>query len=54
MAFTITGTDVNARVMIPNKVILRLDSAAARGSETSNTAVAIAEEFPPRVTPRVT
>jgi hypothetical protein len=51
---TMTGTDVKANVMIPNKLILRLDSAAARGSETNKTAVAIAEEFPPRVTPRVT
>lgn len=54
IALTMTGTDVKAKVMIPNKLILRLDSAAARGSETSKTAVAIAEEFPPSVTPRVT
>jgi hypothetical protein len=54
IALTMTGTDVKAKVMIPNKLILRLDSAAARGSETSKTAVAIAEEFPPNVTPRVT
>jgi hypothetical protein len=54
IAFTMTGTDVKAKVMIPNKLILRLDRAAARGSETSKTAVAIADEFPPKVTPRVT
>jgi hypothetical protein len=54
IAFTITGTDVKAKVMIPNKLILRLDRAAARGSETNKTAVAIAEEFPPNVTPLVT
>ena len=54
IALTITGTEVKAKVMIPNKLMLRLDSAAARGSETSKTAVAIAEEFPPNVTPLVT
>jgi hypothetical protein len=54
IALTIAGTEVKAKVMIPNKLMLRLDSAAARGSETSKTAVAIAEEFPPNVTPLVT
>jgi hypothetical protein len=51
---TITGTDVNAKVMMPNKLMLRLERAAARGSEANKTAVAIAEEFPPSVTPLVT
>lgn len=54
IARTIGGTDVNATVIVPNKPILKLDSAAARGSETSKTAVAIADEFPPSVTPLVT
>jgi hypothetical protein len=54
IAFTIGGTEVKAKVIMPNKLILRLDKAAALGSDTSNSAVAIAEEFPPNVTPRVT
>jgi hypothetical protein len=54
MAFTIGGTEVSANVIIPNKLMLRLDSAAALGSETSSSAVAIAEEFAPKVTPLVT
>jgi len=54
IAFTIGGTEVKARVMIPNKLIDRLDSAAALGSETSSNAVAIAEELAPSVTPLVT
>ena len=54
MAFTIGGTEVSARVMIPNKLMLRLDNAAALGSETKSSAVAIAEEFAPNVTPLVT
>jgi hypothetical protein len=54
IAFTIGGTEVKAKVMMPNKLILKLDKAAALGSDTSNSAVAIAEEFPPNVTPRVT
>jgi hypothetical protein len=53
-ARTIGGTEVNANVMIPNKLIERLDRAAARGSETKSSAVAIADEFPPNVTPLVT
>lgn len=54
IACTIGGTEVSARVMIPNKLIDRLDNAAALGSETSKSAVAIAEEFAPKVTPLVT
>jgi len=54
IALTITGTEVNARVMIPNKLILRLDKAAALGSDCSKTAVAMADEEPPSVTPLVT
>ena len=53
-ALTIGGTEVSANVMIPNKLIDRLDNAAALGSETSSSAVAIAEEFAPSVTPLVT
>lgn len=51
---TTGGTEVKATVRSPNKAIERLESAAARGSETSNRAVAIAEELEPRATPRVT
>ena len=54
IAFTIGGTDVKARVIMPNRLMLRLDNAAALGSVPSKSAVAIAEELPPRVTPRVT
>jgi len=54
MALTITGTDVKAIVIIPNKLMLKLERAAALGSFTSKTAVAIAEELPPSVTPLVT
>lgn len=54
IAVTIGGTEVKASVMIPKRLILRLDKAAARGSVTSKSAVAIAEELPPSVTPRVT
>jgi hypothetical protein len=54
IALTITGTDVKASVMIPNKLILRLDRAAALGSDCSKTAVAMAEEEPPSVIPLVT
>lgn len=54
MAFTIGGIEVNARVIIPNKLMLKLDKAAALGSVTSKSAVAIAEELPPSVTPLVT
>jgi hypothetical protein len=48
------GTDVNANVIIPNKLMDKLESAAARGSDNNRSAVAIALEFPPNVTPRVT
>jgi len=54
IARTIGGTDVNANVIIPNKLIDRLESAAARGSDCSRSAVAIALEFPPNATPLVT
>jgi hypothetical protein len=54
IALTIGGTEVSAKVIIPNKLIERLDRAAALGSETSNSAVAIADEFAPSVTPLVT
>lgn len=54
MARTIGGTEVNATVMSPKRAMERLESAAARGSDTSNNAVAIAELFAPSVTPRVT
>ena len=46
--------DVNATKIVPNRLIERLDNAAALGSEASNNAVAIADELPPKVTPRVT
>jgi hypothetical protein len=46
--------DVKATVMVPKRLIDKLDKAAARGSDTRRRAVAIAEEFPPSVTPRVT
>ncbi len=54
IALTIMGTDVKANVIIPNKVMLKLDRAAALGSDANKTAVAIAEELPPNVTPLVT
>jgi hypothetical protein len=47
------GIDVNPTVIVPNSPIAKLEKAAARGSVTSNRAVAIADEFPPIVTPRV-
>ncbi|RBQ70488.1 hypothetical protein VDGD_21511 [Verticillium dahliae] len=50
----IGGMDVSNTVMVPNKLMLRLDSAAARGSVLSSTAVAIADELAPSVTPLVT
>jgi hypothetical protein len=40
--------------MIPNKLMDRLESAAARGSDSRRRAVAIALELPPNVTPLVT
>lgn len=54
IARAIEGTDVNDSVIIPNKLIDKLDNAAARGSDSKRSAVAIALEFPPSVTPRVT
>lgn len=51
---TIGGTDVRATMTVPKRLIDKLDSAAALGSETSSKAVAMAEELPPRATPRVT
>jgi len=54
IALTIGGTLVSASVMMPKRLMLRLLSAAARGSLTRRRAVAIAEEFPPNVTPLVT
>jgi len=53
-ALTIGGTEVSASVIIPKRLIDKLDSAAALGSVTNNNAVAIADEFPPNVTPLVT
>lgn len=50
---TIGGTDVNAIVTVPKRLMDRLENATARGPETSRRAVAMAEEFAPRVTPRV-
>lgn len=54
MLWTIGGTEVNATVISPKSAMDREESAAARGSDTNSKAVAIAEEFPPSVTPRVT
>jgi len=50
---TIGGTDVNAIVTVPKRLMDRLENAAARGPEMRRRAVATAEEFAPRVTPRV-
>lgn len=50
---TTGGTDVNATVTVPKILMDRLENAAARGSEKRRRAVAMAEEFAPRVTPRV-
>jgi hypothetical protein len=52
--FDIVGMEVKSTVIVPNKLMERLDNAAALGSVLSSNAVAIAEEFAPRVTPRVT
>lgn len=51
---TTTGTLVNPTMTVPNSDMLRLLSAAARGSRTSSNAVAIALPLVPMVTPRVT
>ena len=50
----IGGTDVKATMTVPKRLIDKLDSAAALGSETRSNAVAMAEELPPSATPRVT
>jgi hypothetical protein len=46
-------TDEKATVIVPNNPNAKLENAAALGSVTRRSAVAIAEELPPRVTPRV-
>lgn len=51
---TMGGIDVNKTVTVPNKLIDKLDSAAARGSVRRSTAVATALELTPKVTPLVT
>jgi len=51
---TMGGIEVNKTVIAPNKLIDKLDKAAARGSVLKSKAVAIADEFAPNVTPRVT
>lgn len=53
-AVEIGGMEVNRTVMVPKRPIDRLDSAAALGSVLSRSAVAMADEFAPNVTPRVT
>lgn len=47
------GTEVNATVTVPNNPMARLENAAALGSVTRSKAVAMADELPPNVTPRV-
>ena len=46
--------DVKATITVPKRLIDKLDSAAARGSDSMSKAVAIADEVPPSDTPRVT
>ncbi|MCJ1485934.1 hypothetical protein MMC06_006109 [Schaereria dolodes] len=53
-ARTIEETDVSATITVLNKLTDRLKSAAARGSDTSSRADAIADEFPHNATPWVT
>jgi len=53
MIVTKGGTEVKATVIVPSRPILRLENAAARGSVVSSRAVATADEFAPRVIPRV-
>lgn len=48
------GMDVKMTVMVPERLIDKLDSAAARGSVRRSKAVANAPELAPRVTPLVT
>lgn len=50
----IGGIDVNNTVTVPNRLIDRLDNAAARGSVLRSNAVAMALELTPKVTPLVT
>ena len=50
---TIGGTDINSTVTVPKRLMYRFENAAARETETKRMAVAMAEEFAPRVTPRV-
>ena len=45
---------MKSTVMVPKRPIERLDNAAARGSVRNRSAVAIADEFAPSVTPLVT
>lgn len=47
------GTEVKATVIVPKSPMARLEKAAALGSVTRSKAVAMAEELPPSVTPRV-
>ena len=47
------GTNVNATVTVPKRLMDRLENAAVRGSDTRRRAVAVTEEFAPRVIPRV-
>jgi hypothetical protein len=53
MMCTSGGTLVRATVIVPNNPMLRLEKAAARGSVVKSSAVATAEEFAPKVIPRV-
>ena len=48
------GMDVNSTVTVPKRLMERLERAAARGSVRRRTAVAMALELTPRVTPLVT
>lgn len=50
----IGGIDVNKTVTVPNRLMARIESAAARGSVRRRSADAMAEELAPSVTPRVT
>lgn len=50
----IAGTAVNRTVIVPKRLMDRMESAAARGSDCRSRAVAMADEFAPRVTPLVT
>lgn len=48
------GIEVKSTVMVPKRLMDRLDRAAARGSVRRSTAVPMALELMPWVTPRVT